>query len=526
MNRIFSKNSFAWNTIILVVVLFLLVIPGKSNVYGGDAKYVILFIADGLGKNHLLATNDYCSNEFTCDSTPSYQFDPEWTEHWVSTYPSGGSYDSSLAWSDFNYVTSGAVTDSAAAATAMYTGLKTQNRRINVSADASEAFFSIGEKAKESSMSVGAISSVPLSHATPGAWFAHNSDRGNTYAIADEGLFGDPNTTGTSATHWKYDGGYGPTMPPADVVIGSSGVDYISSQILVKLSNESGEVDKHTLVEKQTGVDGGNALINVANDINTIKLAGIFDRTYRNANGFGFDSENPTLSDSTEAALKVLNRNPKGFVLMVEGGAVDWAAHANNMNQMVGEQIDFNNAVQTAIDWVDDPTNGSNWFNTLVMVTGDHECGYLTADQGVFADQPLGNVTDATLALEDIVSGSGGRRASWDDTNFDGIIDAGETVYWHWNASGHTNSLIPLYARGTGSELIAGYETGSDSVRGAYLDSTEVFSVMDGALLVQTCSETGGITIIPGQTIYGNPVDLTSLTAIYNATNLSYEVKH
>jgi len=149
MNRKIIKNLFTFSASLFVAILFLLLIPGKSNVYGGDAKYIILLIADGLGKNQLLATNSYCSNELTCDSTPSYQFDPGWTEHWISTYPSGGSYNSSSAWSDFNYVMNGAVTDSAAAATALYTGFKTQNRRISVSADATAAFFSIGERAKE-----------------------------------------------------------------------------------------------------------------------------------------------------------------------------------------------------------------------------------------------------------------------------------------------------------------------------------------------------------------------------------------
>lgn len=162
---------------------------------------------------------------------------------------------------------------------------------------------------------------------------------------------------------------------------------------------------------------------------------------------------------------------------MVEGGAVDWAGHANNMDRMIGELLGFNEAVQAVIDWVDDPHNGSNWDNTLVIVTGDHETGYLTAGPGVFPDQPLGAVNSSTLALEKELAGSS-RRASWQDGNGNDEIDAGETVYWAWNSSSHSNSLIPLYARGAGADMFAGYVAGTDPVRGAYLDNTAVYQVM------------------------------------------------
>jgi hypothetical protein len=314
-------------------------------------------------------------------------------------------------------------------------------------------------------------------------------------------------------------------MPPADVLIGAGGSGYISSQILTKLRNENSQTGKHVLVEQQAGVDGGDALMAKANNPATNKLAGLFDQVYHNADYSGYNADNPTLSESTRAAIKVLSRNPNGFVLMIEGGAVDWASHANNMNQMIGEQKDYDNAVQTVIDWVNDPANDSNWNNTLVIATGDHECGYLTKASGVFPNQSLGNVNNTTLAKEKIVSGTGGRRASWEDTDSDNIIDTGETVYWQWNSGGHSNTLIPLYARGAGSELLAGYASrGPDTERGYYLDNTDVFLVMDSALSGETCVETGSVTITPGQILSGNPVNLTSLVTENNATNARYTV--
>jgi alkaline phosphatase len=367
-------------------------------------------------------------------------------------------------------------------ASALFSGYKTQNGRILVSQDAGSRLFSIGEVAKTVGKAVGAVTTVPVSHATPGAWTSHNNDRGNVYAIADEAFFGDPNTTGLPSNTY-YGGGYGLTFPTVDVLIGDRRADYVNSAIRDKLAIESGQPGKHTLVERQVDQDGGNILLNAANDPDTIKLAGLFDQVYHNADGLGFDFENPTLAGSTNAALIVLSRNPNGFVLMVEGGAVDWAAHANNMDQMIGEQIDFYNAVQAVIDWVDDLSNDSSWANTLVIITADHETGYLTANLDTFPDVPLDNVVnDTTLALEKIYFGSEGRRASWDDIDVDGDIDPNETVYWVWNTGSHSNSLVPLSARGPGADLFADFIAGNDTIRGAYVDNTDVYSVMDMVL--------------------------------------------
>lgn len=447
------------------------------------AKYVILMIADGWGANHIAAAQMYSGQ------APPYQ---GWPRYWMTTYAAGGNYDPARAWTDFEYVTGG-TTDSAAAATAMYAGVKTANGRISVSADGAERLFTIADKARRLGKGVGAVTSVYISHATPGAWYAHNDSRRNGYAIADEGFWGDPNTTGTPIDDSRYGGGHGPTLPPADVMIGAghpawSGGGYVNQAMRDRLAAESGQPGAFTFVERVAGSpDGGARLLGAAGAPTVTRLAGLFGGTggnldWRLADGSGYNPENPTLAEMALAALDVLARNPDGFVLMVEGGAVDWAGHANNMDRMLGEMLDFNSAVEAVIDWVEDPTNGSSWENTLVIVTGDHETGYLTAGPGVFPDQPLGEVSPRTLALEKSIAGSS-RRASWEDLDGDSVIDPGEPVYWAWNSGGHTNMLIPLYAQGAGSEFFAVYATASDPVRGPFLDNTDVFKVMDAVTL-------------------------------------------
>ncbi len=76
-----------------------------------------------------------------------------------------------------------------------------------------------------------------------------------------------------------------------------------------------------------------------------------------------------------EGALNVLDDNPKGFFLMVEGGAIDWAGHSNLSGRLIEEEGDFLDAVSAVIEWVD---TQSSWNDTLLIVTGDHETGYLT----------------------------------------------------------------------------------------------------------------------------------------------------
>jgi alkaline phosphatase len=453
------------------------------------AKYIILMIADGWGPNHIEATSNYTS------SSPPYA---SWTRYWTTTYASGGSYDTTQAWANFDYVKSGA-TDSAAAATQLNTGVKTTNGRIAVSADGASRLFSIGDKARALDKAVGAISTVQISNATPAAWIAHNDSRSNGYAIADEGLWGDPNTTGNLQTSTYYGGGHGNTLPAADVLIGGGHPDwnssnYVNAAILAKLRNENGQTGAFTFVERSAGQDGGVNLIASANTTAVTRLAGLFggsdgNMDYRLADGSGYNSENPTLSEMTTAALTVLSRNSRGFVLMIEGGAVDWAAHVNNMDRVIGEMIDFDEAAQTVIDWVNDAGNEASWDNTLVIVTGDHETGYLTAGPGIFPDTSLGVVDSTTLALEKTVT-STGRRASWVDTDGDNEIDDGETVYWAWNSGDHTNTLVPLYVKGVGASFFDSYDTQTDTVRGTYLDDTDVFKVMDAVLLNRPATPT------------------------------------
>lgn len=74
----------------------------------------------------------------------------------------------------------------------------------------------------------------------------------------------------------------------------------------------------------------------------------------------------PSLADMTSAAINHLKDHPEGFVLQVEGGKVDWAAHANDISALIHDQLAFDEAVKTAVDFAEKDGN------TLVVITTDH----------------------------------------------------------------------------------------------------------------------------------------------------------
>jgi alkaline phosphatase len=140
----------------------------------------------------------------------------------------------------------------------------------------------------------------------------------------------------------------------------------------------------------------------------------------------------------------VLDANKNGMFAMIEGGAVDWAGHANSSSTCVEEMVDFNRTVETVVDWVN--TN-SSWDETLVIVTADHETGYLTG---------------------------AGSNPAW--TVIDGARK--QLPATAWNSTGHTNGLVPVYAKGPGAADIRSLATGTDPLRGKYLDNTDLANVL------------------------------------------------
>jgi alkaline phosphatase len=147
----------------------------------------------------------------------------------------------------------------------------------------------------------------------------------------------------------------------------------------------------------------------------------------------------PTLADMTISALDLLSSGQKGFMLVVEGGAVDWANHANQSGRMLEEAGDFERAVEAVLRWINEHPA---WSNAFVIVTSDHESGYL---QGT-------------------VPGSG----PYSEIKNNGINKA---PGMSWLSTGHTNSLVPIFARGGSAARFTAVIAGKDARYGSYIDN-------------------------------------------------------
>jgi len=140
----------------------------------------------------------------------------------------------------------------------------------------------------------------------------------------------------------------------------------------------------------------------------------------------------PTLAEMTNAALNVLDDDPDGFFLMVEGGAVDWAAHSNQSGRTIEERIEFNHAIEAVLNWV---KMNSNWGRRS------------SSSPETMNRLPVGTRLESTW--EPLVNNGAGNQPGM-----------------AWFTLNHTNSLVPLWAKGDARSILRGYADQMDPVRG------------------------------------------------------------
>ncbi|WP_295445622.1 alkaline phosphatase [uncultured Thiodictyon sp.] len=365
----------------------------------------------------------------------------------------------------YAYLKAGA-TDSAAAATAFASGAKTYNNALGVD-NFGQPLPQITRLAKGLGKAVGVVSSVPFTHATPAAFGAHNLSR-NHYGEIGRAMVGEgPLDLIMGGGNPRYDedgrllasphfanetgpgGAYVARSTWEAVVDGSAGWQLIQSKgdfaaLAAGTLNPSGQ--------RLIGVPA------VADSLQVNRTQAVQGADPANPSGVAFNPQVPTLETLSRGALNVLARDPDGFFVMIEGGAVDWAAHANNTGRLIEEQMDFNHAVRAVVAWVE---ANSSWRDTLLIVLTDHGTG-----------MPMGP-DSATVPFEPIRNHGAGQLPG---------------VRWHTNK--HANEIVLLRAIGAGSELFRARLAGQDPALrtvlgfndGSYIDNTTVFAVMKDAM--------------------------------------------
>jgi alkaline phosphatase len=306
-----------------------------------------------------------------------------------------------------------AFTDSAPSAAEIVSGVKSYNNGINVT-DGGRFVTTLFHELQEQGWKVGTVTSVPFDHASPAAMYAQNVHR-DDYQDLGRAMLGVPgiiqNARGVpfrAGLDVVIGTGIGvATNPESLAAQGRNGVAgnlYITDANLAAVDVKNG--GKYVVVHTESAVSGGRALKDAAYAAarNSTRLLGFFGRDgldhlpYQTADG-NFDPapslgrkgepraaesytsadriEQPTLAQMTDAALTVLAARPsQPFALFIEAGDVDFALHANNLDNAIGAIYSGEDALRVVIRWVE---TQSNWDESAVIVSSDHG-HYLVVD--------------------------------------------------------------------------------------------------------------------------------------------------
>lgn len=292
---------------------------------------------------------------------------------------------------------SGITTDSAAAATAMATGHKTYNGRISVSITG-DSLPTILEQAQEKGWSVGLVSTTQISHATPAAFASHVLSRSNFTEIARQ-LF-EQNINVLLA------GGEDDWLPTTETGCHPNLGHRTDSRNLIAEAQNSGytyicQPGELTALDLQ----------------NTTHLLGLF------ADDGMVRPFQPMLDEMTAIAIEILSQNPDGFFLLVEGGQIDWAAHANDAENVIGDVLGFDSAISLGLDYAN--TNS----NALIIVSADHETGGMSVNSQSSGEPD----EDGPFHMPD-----------------------GTPFFVNWTTTGHTGVNVPTSAQGNLAEQLVG----------------------------------------------------------------------
>jgi alkaline phosphatase len=313
----------------LLLTMYVYPVWAETAFYEGPpAKYTFFFIGDGMGMPQRTATEMYMSSQKEGSKKVALLMD-EFPAQGVTT----------------TYANNRFITGSAAAATALACGVKTNINYIGVD-PSFQPVKTMAEMAKEKGLKVGIVSSVSIDHATPACFYAHQPTRKLYHEIGMD--------------------------------LAGSGFDYFAGG---GFKDPTGKKSKKPLgnvlrVAKKNGyriVDNRRQFMALTRKSGKVIA---FNKNLPDGKALPYDmdntSEDITLAEFTKKGIELLS-NPKGFFMMVEGGKIDWACHANDAVCSIKDTLAFDEAIRAAYAFYKKHPG-----ETLIVVTGDHECGGLT----------------------------------------------------------------------------------------------------------------------------------------------------
>ena len=419
------------------MLLLLIVAVG----YAKGPKYIFYFIGDGMGPSHVLGTELYLGELQGVIGRPKKLCFTQFPESaFVTTYSA----------------TNG-VTDSAASGTALSTGHKTYNAAIGVGRDTVEV-YSVAADLADKGMAIGVATTVPINHATPSAFYAHNMSRHNYDEIAP----------------WMLEAGY-------DFYAGGDvkGYDETRKNVYDK-AKEQGYAIARGYNDYLAKAEGAEKIMLYQKDVAT-ELPYAINRTEKDL----------TLAQITAAGIDFLEeKSKKGFFMMIEGGKIDYAAHNDDGATVFQEVLDFDAAVAVAYEFYKKHKD-----ETLIIVTADHETGGLVlgyrgdytlnlkalSSQKVSVERMI-EILQAEkettwerleqLVKENIGVGirnkkANGERVTVDydlarDIAYNAVYDLNRSAALSWASGNHSGTFVPLFAIGKGADMFNGVIDNTD----------------------------------------------------------------
>lgn len=364
-------------------------------------RYIFLFIGDGMGVNQASMAESYLS------------------------YKAGKFGGERLCFTEFpyfglaeNYTADKYIACSASAGTSIACGVKTCNGWLGVDKDGNPV-ESIACRLQSEGYNIGIMTDVPVNHATPAAFYAHTKNREDYYNISKDIL--------------------------------GSGFNFLGGAGLYSITGKNGEPSTQELLEEDGYILCYGAEEFAAYADSTDKIVYLQPNAKGNDLAYydnRYNEGDISLKDMLSLCLDFIGEE-EPFFIMCEGGGIDWAAHANMTMSMIEKILEFEEAIEKAMEFYRSHPN-----ETLIVVTADHATGGCTL--GVGMDWRKEFIDWEKLEKQWIESGKLNKSSYKENEamNTEALIG--------WTSSHHTGCPVPVYAIGKGAEKFIGRMDNTD----------------------------------------------------------------
>lgn len=366
------------------------------------AKYVFLFIGDGMGWTNVSVAESYLAYTDSLMGGPQLTF---------TQFPVYGS--------SWTYSNNERVTDSAAGGTAIATGKKTDNGHIGTAPDGSP-IKSIAYDLHEKGYNIGIMSNVPVNHATPASFYGQTFDRNEYRTITKQ----------IAQTGFEFFGGDG-FIDFDNVEEGVNSDEYLESK---NYAVAYGPTEfKNRLAE------GKNMVFAQAHCRKNEDTGFNADTDKTKEYKIEKDPDRVSLGEMMQLCLDKIG-DKKPFFIMCEGGDIDWASHSNQTMAMIRDFEDMDSAVKLAYEFYQKHPD-----ETLIIVTADHETGTPTVGYKYHLD--WAKFEEAEKSGEKL------DKEANKELNRSGVA---------WASGNHSGNVVPVFAVGKGAEKFAGVMENTD----------------------------------------------------------------